>query len=152
MAVSPEDRRHLQERIAEVTDERAARTMSELFDEDREDPGILARFDQQDAMLGELSGRLGRLEERVDGVERRLDQIDARFDQIDTRLDQIGTRFDQVLEMLDVKLDAMRYEVLASFRGEIQTAVNGQWRTVLVGMATLALLLVATSLALGQIL
>lgn len=145
MAVSPEDRRHLQERIAEVTDERAARTMSELFDEDREDPGILARFDQQDAMLGELSGRLGRLEERVDGVERRLDQIDARFDQIDTRLDQ-------VLEMLDVKLDAMRYEVLASFRGEIQTAVNGQWRTVLVGMATLALLLVATSLALGQIL
>ena len=138
MAVSPEDRQHLQERIAEVTDERAPRIMSELFDEDREDPGILARFDQQDAMLGELSGRLGRLEERVDGVERRFDQIDARFD--------------QVLEMLDVKLDAMRYETLAAFRGEIQTAINGQWRTVLIGMTTLALLLVATSLALGQIL
>jgi len=98
--------------------------MSELFDEDREDPRILVRFDQIDAKLSEHG--------------RRFDQIDERFD--------------QVLETLDVKLDAMRFETLAAFRGEIQTTINGQWRTVLIGMTTLALLLVATSLALGQIL
>ena len=149
MTVSSEDRRHLEEQIAEVTDERAARTMSELFDEDDEDPGILARFDQQDAMLDEHGRMLAEHGRRLAALEHGLEH---GLDGVRRRLDTHDQRFDQVIEVLELKLDAMRYEVLSTFRGDIQHAVNGQWRTVMIGMGTLGVVLVASAVAFAQLL
>ena len=78
MAIDEAERRHLFDRIAEVTDRRAAEAMSAMFDEaGDEDPGILARFDQQDAALTDLSGRMERVEHAQIRFDAKLDTFRA---------------------------------------------------------------------------
>lgn len=78
MHVSDDDRQVLFETVAGSLEERAAQFMSAMFeDAEVEDPGILARFDQQDAALAALDRRMGRVEDgfaRIDGSLGRLEQ------------------------------------------------------------------------------
>jgi hypothetical protein len=125
MSISAEDRRHLLERLEQVTDERAARTMSEFFDEhDDEDPSIMARFDQQDAALRDHSAR--------------FDQIDRRFETQELQLDH--------------RFDRLALELTGVFRTEIAAAITSQTRTVIFGMLGSAAALFAMAIAIGQVL
>ena len=181
MAVSEEDRTYLFTRIAEAIDDRAARTMSELFeDAEGEDPGILARFDQQDAAIADLGTRMGRLEERFDGLEHRFDGLDQRltgvekrfdgldqrltgvekrFDGLDQRLTGVGKRFDGVddqfegLEFrIDATFDGFRHQMEGLLHREIGAAIAAQTRTVLVGILAVTASMFAMLLAMNQLL
>ena len=149
MAVSDEDRTYLFTRIAEAIDDRAARTMSELFeDAEGEDPGILARFDQQDAAIADLGARMGRLEERFDGLEQRFDGLEQRFDGLEQRFDGLGQRFDG----LSGEFEAFRHQMEGLLHREIGAAIATQTRTVLVGILVVTASMFGMLLAMNQLL
>lgn len=132
MAVSDEERRHPFRWIANLTDEQAARTMSEMFEEaDDEDPGILARFDQQDAALSNLSGRL-------DGVERAV--VDLRAD------------FAAFQLQTSTELRVFRADLEGLLHREIGRAIASQTRTVLVGIVGVTASMFAMLFAMQQFL
>ena len=135
MAVSDEDRTYLFTRIAEAIDDRAARTMSELFeDAEGEDPGILARFDQQDAAIADLGARMGRLEERFDGLEQRFGGLEQRF---------VG---------LGGEFEAFRHQMEGLLHREIGAAIAAQTRTVLIGILAVTASMFGMLLAMNQLL
>lgn len=80
----------------------------------------------------------------------RFTALDERFDQMDARFDRMDVRFDRMEERsalrLDERLDNLRNELLAVFRGELLTALTAQTRmivlTVIGTMLTLATLVV----------
>ena len=132
MSVSDEDRTYLFTRIAEAIDDRAAQTMSELFDDaEGEDPGIIARFDQQDAAIADLHAQMGHLESRFDGLETRFDGLEVR---------------------LDAKLDGFRHQIEGLLHREIGAAIAAQTRTVLVGILAVTASMFAMLLAMNQVL
>jgi hypothetical protein len=132
MSVSDEDRTYLFTRIAETIDDRAARTMSELFDDtEGEDPGILARFDQQDSAIADLRAQVGHLE---------------------TRFDRLEGRFDAQEFQLDTKLDGLRHQIEGLLHREIGAAIAAQTRTVLVGILAVTASMFAMLLAMNQVL
>ena len=142
MSVSDEDRTYLFTRIAEAIDDRAARTMSELFaDAEGEDPGILARFDQQDAAIADLGARMGRLEERFDGLEQRFDGLEQRFDGLEQRFVGLGGEF-----------EAFRHQMEGLLHREIGAAIAAQTRTVLVGILAVTASMFGMLLAMNQLL
>jgi hypothetical protein len=131
MSVSDEDRTDLFSRIAETIDDRAARTMSELFDDtEGEDPGILARFDQH-AAIADLRAQVGHLETRFDGLEGRFDGLEFQ---------------------LDAKLDGFRHQIEGLLHREIGAAIAAQTRTVLVGILAVTASMFAMLLAMNQVL
>ena len=156
MSVSDEDRTYLFTRIAEAIDDRAARTMSELFaDAEGEDPGILARFDQQDAAIADLGARMGRLEERFDGLEQRFDGLEQRFDGLEQRFDGLEQRFDGLEQRfvgLGGEFEAFRHQMEGLLHREIGAAIAAQTRTVLVGILAVTASMFGMLLAMNQLL
>ena len=76
--MSEEGRRYLFEQIPEAIGERAARAMSDVFDEAKDDdPGLVARFDQQDAAINDLSVRMGRVEAAVTDLSVRMARLEV---------------------------------------------------------------------------
>jgi hypothetical protein len=68
-------------------------------------------------------------------MNQRLADHDARFDRLDQRFEAIGQRFDDQRDFLEARLDGLRDELLAAFRGELVSAVSGQTRAVIVAVA-----------------
>ena len=181
MAIDEEERRYLFDRIAEVTDERAARAMNEMFDDaEGEDPGIIARFDQQDAALGDLSGRMDRVEHavtdlsgRMDRVEHAVTDLSARMDRVEHAVTDLSGRMDRVehavtdlsnrvgsLESafqqseirIEAKLDGFRADMEGLLHREIGGAIAAQTRTVLVGILAVTASMFGMLLAMNQLL
>jgi hypothetical protein len=128
MPVDERRRSQLYEGLAAAVGEEAAVTMFELLPPPSTDLATAAD--------------LARLEAQVDA---RFEQVDARFAQVDARFDQLEDRFDR-------KLDALRDELVAVFRGELVTAVAGQTRAMLVAVVTTTAAVGGLALALAQLL
>lgn len=174
MTISEEERRYLHERIAEVTDERAARAMSDMLDDaDEPDPGMIARFDQQDAALADLSGRMDRVERgvadlsvRMDRVERGVADLSGRMDRVEHSVADLAERLgrveDAVTEQrfalqhtevrLEAKLDAFRSDIEGLLHREIGVAIASQTRTVLLGILSVTAAMFAMLLTMNQVL
>ena len=143
------------------TTARFDRLDAHLADHDRRLDGIdhrLAghdrRFDQIDDRLDQHDRRFDQIDDRLDQHDRRFDQIDDRFDQHDRRFDQIDDRFvqiDQSLQSLDHRMDTLRYELIAAFRGEVVSAVSGQTRAVLLGVVTASVAMFGMSVGVAQL-
>ncbi len=82
------------------------------------------------------------------GTTARFDQIDAHLADHDRRLDGIG----RTLQSLDQRMDTLRYELIAAFRGEVVSAVSGQTRAVLLGVITASIAMFGMSVGLAQLL
>lgn len=89
------------------------------------------------------------VDERFAAVDARFAVVDARFDLVDARFDALEERLDERFAHVDTKIDKLRTDLLAAFRGELVAAVALQTRTLLWGvlgavavMASLAFALV----------
>ncbi len=152
MAVDPAAREQLLASLRAMLGPEEAATMDELLPPD--DVGTTARFDRLDAHLADHDRRLDGIDHRLAGHDRRFDQIDDRLDQHDRRFDQIDDRFvqiDQSLQSLDHRMDTLRYELIAAFRGEVVSAVSGQTRAVLLGVVTASVAMFGMSVGVAQL-
>ena len=146
MALNEEERRFLFERIAETIGERAARAMSDLFDEaNDEDPGIVARFDQQDAALRDLSGRMDRVEHAVTDLSGRMDRVEQAVSDLQSSLQQVEVR-------MDARFDVLRSDIEGLLHREIGAAIASQTRTVLLGILAVTAAMFAMLLTMNQVL
>ncbi len=82
-----------------------------------------------------------RLETRLDGLEQRMD------DRFEAQRREMDARFDA----FDARLDRLRDEVVATFRGELVAAVSGQTRAIIVAVATAMFGLSGLALSLAQL-
>ena len=57
-------------------------------------------------------------------------ELDQRFTEVDRRFEQVDHRF----ELVEAKIDDLRNELLAAFRGELVAAVTVQTRSLLLGV------------------
>jgi hypothetical protein len=135
MAVDERRRAELYERMSATLGPEATATMFDLLPP----PG------DRGATAGDLETLSGRMDAAFVEVDHRFQSIDQRFEQIDRR-------FDHLEEKLDVSFDALRYELLAAFRGELVTAVSGQTRAVIVAVATATFGIVGLAVTLAQLL
>ena len=160
MALNEEERRFLFERIAETIGERAARAMSDQFDEaNDEDPGIVARFDQQDAALNDLSGRMGRVEAaatdlsgRMDRVEHAVTDLSGRMDRVEHAVTELQSSLQQVEIRMDARFDVLRSDIEGLLHREIGVAIASQTRTVLLGILAVTAAMFAMLLTMNQVL
>ena len=153
MAIDEEERRYLFDRIAEVTDERAARAMNEMFDDaEGEDPGIIARFDQQDAALGDLSGRMDRVEHAVTDLSGRMDRVEHAVTDLSNRVGSLESAVQQSEIRIEAKLDGFRSDMEGLLHREIGGAIAAQTRTVLVGILAVTASMFGMLLAMNQLL
>jgi hypothetical protein len=81
----------------------------------------------------------------LQGAEER---VGVRFAEVDRRFDGMEQRFEEI----DLKLDMLRNELLAAFRGELVTAVSGQTRAVIVATATATFGIGGLAVTLAQLL
>jgi chromosome segregation ATPase len=152
MAVEERRRIELFERLAATIGPEATATMFDLFPPAGDDH--VTRRDLQGAeervgvRFEGVDRRFERIDQRFDEVDRRFERIDQRFDEIDRRFEQVDRRFDEV----DLKLDVLRNELLAAFRGELVTAVSGQTRAVIVATATATFGIGGLAVTLAQLL
>jgi hypothetical protein len=135
MAVDERRRAELYERMSATLGPEATATMFDLLPP----PG------DRGATAGDVETLSGRMDAAFVEVDHRFQSIDQRFEQIDRR-------FDHLEEKLDVSFDALRYELLAAFRGELVTAVSGQTRAVIVAVATATFGIVGLAVTLAQLL
>ena len=153
MAVGEEERRYLYDRIAEVTDERAARAMSDMFDDAGEDdPGLLARFDQQDAAIHDLSGRMGLVEHAVTELSGRIDRVEYAVTELSGRMTGVETELTHFQFRVETKLDGFRSDMEGLLHREIGTAIASQTRTVFVGIVAVTAAMFGMLLAVNQLL
>lgn len=154
MEINEEDRRYLFERIAEVTDERTAQTMSAMFDDaGEEDPGIIARFDQQDAALWDLSGRVDRLEKSVAEIAEAVGSLSKTVGDLSDTVLKLDEQFEQRIDArLDARFAGFRGEMEALLHREIGAAIASQTRTVLLGILGVSAALFAMLLGMNQFL
>lgn len=83
-----------------------------------------------DARFTQVDGRLAQIDDRLTQVDDRFVQIDDRFAQIDDRLAGMDVRF----ERLDGRFEALEHRLTAAFRGELNTAITAQTRTIIFGL------------------
>jgi len=80
-----------------------------------------------------------RLELRFDAMDQRFDASDRRFAATDQRFADAAAaseqRFAENMELFGARMDALRNELLAAFRGELNTAITAQTRTLVFTMA-----------------
>lgn len=57
-------------------------------------------------------------------------RIDGRFAQVDDRLAGMDVRF----ERLDARFDVLEHRLTAAFRGELNTAISAQTRSIILGL------------------
>ncbi len=89
-----------------------------------------------------------RLNARFASVEARFVSVDARFDVIDERFNSVDERFNSV----EQRIEAVKHEMLAAFRGELNTAMTSQTRAIVFAMlgsvtASTSLIFAVTRLA-----
>ena len=74
-------------------------------------------------------------------------RIDLRFEQIDLRFEQIEQRFEQT----DQRFETLEYKILATFRGELQTALTTQTRQLTIALVGTAGALATVALAAARL-
>jgi hypothetical protein len=152
MAVEERRRIELFERLTATIGPEATATMFDLFPPPGDDH--VTRRDLQGAEE-RVGVRFAEVDRRFDGMEQRFEELDRRFEQVDRRFDEIDHRFalvDQRFDEVDLKLDVLRNELLAAFRGELVTAVSGQTRAVIVATATATFGIGGLAVTLAQLL
>jgi hypothetical protein len=152
MAVEERRRIELFGRLTATIGPEATATMFDLFPPPGDDH--VTRRDLQGAEE-RVGVRFAEVDRRFDGMEQRFEEIDRRFEQADRRFDEIDHRFelvDQRFDEVDLKLDMLRNELLAAFRGELVTAVSGQTRAVIVATATATFGIGGLAVTLAQLL
>jgi hypothetical protein len=152
MAVEERRRIELFERLTATIGPEATATMFDLFPPPGDDH--VTRRDLQGAEE-RVGVRFAEVDRRFDGMEQRFEELDRRFEQVDRRFDEIDHRFalvDQRFDEVDLKLDVLRNELLAAFRGELVTAVSGQTRAVIVATATATFGIGGLAITLAQLL
>ncbi|CAN5209243.1 hypothetical protein BH23ACT9_BH23ACT9_37130 [soil metagenome] len=86
-------------------------------------------------------------------VEQRMDDrftaVDQRFTAVEQRMDD---RFTAVEQRIDDRMNGLREELLAAFRGELVSAVSGQTRHVIVATATATFGIGGLAVTLAQLL
>jgi hypothetical protein len=100
--------------------------------------------------------RFEQVDQRFDHLERLFDerfrQVDDRFRQVDDRFGHVDDRFTSLQRELEARIDGVRDELLAAFRGELVTAVAGQTRAMLVAVVTTVGAVGGLALAMTQLL
>lgn len=79
-------------------------------------------------------------------------RMDRRFAAVDARFDAIEERMEHQREMLEVRMDAIRDQMIGAFRGELIAAVSGQTRTIVVAVTTGVVGITGLVLTLAQVL
>ena len=142
MAVDERRRSELFRAASEALGEEPAATMFELLPPAGVDVATkddIARIEQ-------------RLDARIDGLEQRLDgRIDGLEQRMDDRFEAQRREMDARFAALDARLDRLRDEVVATFRGELVAAVSGQTRAIIVAVATAMFGLGGLALSLAQL-
>jgi chromatin segregation and condensation protein Rec8/ScpA/Scc1 (kleisin family) len=142
MAVDERRRSELFERLAAALGPDQAATMFELLPPAGADLATRADVEAAEARLGL----------RFEDVDRRFEDVDRRFEDVDRRFDAVDARFDQLELRIDDRLERLRAELLAAFRGELVTAVAGQTRAVVIASVATALSVTGAVAALAQLL
>ncbi len=83
------------------------------------------------------------------GTRQDLRETEHR---LESRIDQLDTQLTGRIDQLEVRMDALREELLAAFRGELVSAVSGQTRAVIVATATAVFGLGGLAVSLAQLL
>jgi hypothetical protein len=149
MAVDERRRSELFRALAATFGEEQAVTMFELLPPP--DTELATRADTD-----RIEQRFAAIDERFDAVNERFDHVNERFVDVNQRITDLGhhmdERFDSQRREFDAKLDSVRDELLAAFRGELVTAVTGQTRAVIVSITTAVFGLGGLAIALAQLL
>ena len=142
MPVEERRRSGLFEAAAQALGQEHAETMFELFPPPSTELATRADLERLGAVT---DGRFATIDQRFDAIDQRFDAIDQRFDAIDQR-------FDDERRFLEARLDGLRDELLAAFRGELVTAVAGQTRAVIVAVAVAVFGIGGLAVTLAQVL
>jgi hypothetical protein len=113
---------------------------------------LLPPAGERGATAGDLDAVALRIDRLSDRLDARIDQVSDRIDHVSERVDELSERMDRRFDELDVRFDALRYELLAAFRGELVTAVSGQTRAVVVAVATATFGIGGLAVTLAQLL
>ncbi len=138
MAIDERRRSELYEGLVAVLGPEATATMYELLPSPGREPATradLREFDQ-----------------RFTDIDQRFAEIDHRFELVDQRFDHVDERFDHLEQRIDDRIDGLRSELLAAFRGELVTAVSGQTRAVIIATATATFGIGGLAVTLAQLL
>jgi DNA anti-recombination protein RmuC len=167
MAVDERRRSQLYERLAGAVGEEAAGTMFELLPPPQTELATTADLERLERKMEhrfELVGqRFEQVDQRFEQVDQRFEQVDQRFDhlerlfderfrQVDERFGHVDDRFTSLQRELEARIDGVRDELLAAFRGELVTAVAGQTRAMLVAVVTTVAAVGGLALAMTQLL
>lgn len=173
MAVDERRRAELFDGLAATLGQEAAATMFELLpspnrdlatreDVDRLEGRFAAidlRFDQVEARFADMDRRFEAIDERFAAIDERFAEMDQRFTEMDQRFTEIEHRFELVDQRFDFleariddRIDGLRTELLAAFRGGLVTAVAGQTRALIVSAATATFGIGGLAVTLSQLL
>lgn len=156
MSTTEAERLQLIDRARDTMGPEAAMTLANLLppsgwadvarrqDLDELERRIDLRFE---ALQARFDARFESLEARFDArfvaVDAKLASIDERFRQVDERFRQVDERFDAMEASIDLKLDRLRFEVMAAISASASLII----RTVV--FALIGTLLAAGTLAVG---
>jgi hypothetical protein len=156
MAVNERRRSELFRALAATFGEEQAVTMFELLPPPDTELATRADTDRIEQRLDGVDQRFVSVDQRFDAVNERFDAVNERFDAVNQRITDLGHHMDERFEgqrrEVDAKLDSVRDDLLAAFRGELVTAVTGQTRAVIVSITTAVFGLGGLAVALAQLL
>jgi hypothetical protein len=81
-------------------------------------------------------------------LKRDLDALEHR---LDLRFDAIDQRFEALEERVDLRSEALEHKLVATFRGELQTALTAQGRQLAITLAGTAGALSALAFAAARL-
>lgn len=99
-----------------------------------------------------VDARFAGVDARFTSIDARFDAVDARFDAVDARFDAIEERMEHQRELLEIRMDAIRDQMIGVFRGELIAAVSGQTRSIIVAVTTGVVGLTGLTFTLAQVL
>ena len=91
-----------------------------------------------DALEQRLALRFEAIDNRFETIDHRFETIDHRFETIEHRFasleERINLRFGALEERIDLRSEALENRLLATFRGELQTALTTQSRHLTIAL------------------
>lgn len=114
MAIEERRRSELYEGLAAVLGPEVTATMFELLPAPGTEPASRTHLEALDRRL---ERRFAAIDRRFAEIDHRFELVDRRFALVDQRFDRVDERFDQLEQRLDDRIDGLRNELLAAFRG-----------------------------------
>jgi hypothetical protein len=152
MAIEERRRSELYEGLAAVLGPEVTATMFELLPSPERELATRADLQAFDGRFTQIDHRFAEIDHRFAEIDHRFAEIDHRFELVDARFDHVDERFDHLEQRLDDRIDGLRNELLAAFRGELVAAVSGQTRAVIVATATATFGIGGLAVTLAQLL